>query len=84
MNPGVERLNSHLKDAYLLNPDEQQAIIESYSPEIAGLKSRQRYITQESSMTDQIDLTRSVKIHQGISWVGAHLLLRHRRPEFLR
>ena len=56
---GVERLNGHLKESYMLSSDEQQAIIEFYSPEIANLKSRQGYITQDivmlSDLTPNLD-----------------------------
>ncbi len=44
---GVERVNGHLKESYTLSPDEQQAILGLYEPEISDLKSRQGYITQD-------------------------------------
>ncbi len=44
---GVERLSGHLKESYTLSPDEQQAILNLYEPEISDLKSRQGYITQD-------------------------------------
>lgn len=44
---GVDRLNGHLKESFILNPDEQQAILDLYEPEISDLKSRQGYITQD-------------------------------------
>lgn len=44
---GIERLNGHLKESYALSPDEQEAILGLYEPEISDLKSRQGYVTQD-------------------------------------
>jgi 1,2-dihydroxy-3-keto-5-methylthiopentene dioxygenase len=44
---GVERLNGRLKESYRLSPDEQQAILGLYGPEISDLNSRQGYLTQD-------------------------------------
>jgi 1,2-dihydroxy-3-keto-5-methylthiopentene dioxygenase len=44
---GVERLNRRLKQSYTLGPDEEQAILGLYSPEIEELKSREGYLAQD-------------------------------------
>jgi 1,2-dihydroxy-3-keto-5-methylthiopentene dioxygenase len=56
---GTERLTGHLKESYTLSPEEQQAILDLYGPEISNLKSRQGYLTQDivvlSGATQNLD-----------------------------
>ena len=44
---GVERVSGHLKKSYGLSPEEQQAILDLYEPEVTDLKSRQGYRTED-------------------------------------
>ena len=53
---GTERLNGHLKESYTLSPEERQAILDLYGPEISDLKSRQGYITQDIVVLSKLAL----------------------------
>jgi len=44
---GVERLDGHLKESYILSPQEQQMMLDLYLPEISDLKTRHGYLTQD-------------------------------------